>query len=122
MTTTPGPLHSFHAAAFVENLSLRELAPLYPEAKRTPHELWFTTAAGGTVFICPCGAMVSHTLTPEERGGARARWRRARPGRTEPQVFDEEFTVREDPGARPDVAEGILTLDKMTFERASVVA
>jgi uncharacterized Rmd1/YagE family protein len=74
------------------------------------------------VFIYPFGAMVFHNLSPEEREEELSRLRRARPGLTETQVFDEQFTVREDPGARPDVAEGILTLDKMTFERASVVA
>jgi hypothetical protein len=32
-------VHTFHAVAFAENISLRELAPLYPEAKRSTHEL-----------------------------------------------------------------------------------
>src|SRR5882672_3034894 len=51
--TMATPLHSFHAVAFVENLVVKELAPAFPEAKRTPHELWYTTPAGGTVFIYP---------------------------------------------------------------------
>ena len=45
--------HAFHAVAFVENLALKELAPSYPEAKRTPRELWYATPAGGTVFVYP---------------------------------------------------------------------
>jgi hypothetical protein len=32
--------HRFHAIAFVENLSLKELASAYPEARRSAHELW----------------------------------------------------------------------------------
>ena len=34
----------------------------------------------------------------------------------------EEFAVREDPGARPDVSDGALTIDQLTRERASVIA
>ena len=45
--------HTFHAVAFVENLSLKELAASFPEAKRTPRELWYTTPTGGTVFVYP---------------------------------------------------------------------
>jgi len=51
-----------------------------------------------------------------------ARLHRIRPNLTTAQVMDEEFTVREDPGARPDVVNGVLTLDRLTLERASVVA
>jgi required for meiotic nuclear division protein 1 len=116
-----GPIHSFHAVAFVENFSLKELAPAYPEAKRTPHELWFASPTGGMVFIYPFGAVVFHNVNPETRGAEITRLHRARPGLTPAQVV-EEFTVREDPGASPDMVSGLLVLDRMTFERASVVA
>jgi uncharacterized Rmd1/YagE family protein len=116
-----GPTHTFHAVAFVENLPLRELAPLYPEARRTPHELSFTSPTGGVVFIYPFGAVVFHNVAPDTREAEITRLHRVRPGLTRAQVL-EELTVREDPGAVPDVVGGVLVLDKMTFERASVVA
>ena len=36
-----GLVHVFHATAFVENLSLKDLATVYPEARRRPHELFY---------------------------------------------------------------------------------
>lgn len=117
-----GPLHTFLANAFVENFSLKELATYYPEAKRTPRELWYAPASGGTVFIYPFGAVVFFDVTPEARDTELERLRRMRPGLTVAQVITEEFTVREDPGARPDMVDGVLTLDRLTYERASVVA
>jgi uncharacterized Rmd1/YagE family protein len=116
-----GATHVFHAVAFVENLSLKDLAAAYPEAKRTPHVLAFTTASGGDVSIYPFGAIVFRDLPAPEREEALARLRRARPGLTSATVI-EEFTAREDPGARPDVAGGVLTIDRLTPERASVIA
>ncbi len=114
--------HSFHAVAFVENLALRELAPAFPEAKRTPRELWYTTPAGGTVFVYPFGTMVFHDVPPAEREAQAARLHVARPGLTNALGFEESFTVREVPGARPDVQDGVLIVDKLSFEGASVVA
>lgn len=116
------PAHAFHAVAFVENLVLRELAPSFPEAKRTPHELWYATPAGGTVFVYPFGAMVFHNVPPAEREAQVARLHAARPGLTNALGFEESFTVREEPGARPDVRDGVLVVDELTFEGASVVA
>lgn len=116
-----GPVHTFHAVAFVENVSLKELAPSYPEATRTPHELWFNTPNGGTVFIYPFGAMVFHNLPQSEREVQVARLHQAR-RLTTTQVVNEEFTVREDAAARPDMSGGVLVLDRITFERISVVA
>ncbi len=116
------PAHTFHAVAFIENLALKELAPAFPEAKRTPHELWYTTPAGGTVYVYPFGAMVFHNVPPAEREAQAARLHAARHGLTNALGFEESFTVREEPGARPDVRDGVLVVDNLTFERASVVA
>lgn len=116
-----GPVHSFDAIAFIENFSLKELAAAYPEAKRTPHELTFVPPQGGIVFIYPFGAIVFCDVPPEGREAELTRLYRARPGLTSTQE-QEEFTVRQDPGAKPDVVNGVLILDNMTFERASVVA
>jgi uncharacterized Rmd1/YagE family protein len=119
--SAPGPVHVFHAVAFVENLNLKELAASYPEGKRTAHELSFVTPAGGTVFIYPFGVVVFYDLPPPVREAELTRLYRVRPGLTSATV-KEEFTVREDPGVKPDVVSGVLILDKMTFERASVVS
>jgi uncharacterized Rmd1/YagE family protein len=116
-----GPTHSFRAVAFVENLALRELAPHYPEARRTPHELWFTSPTGGTVFIYPFGAVVFHDVAADTQQAEITRLHRHRPGLTPAQV-QEELTVREDAASVPDVVGGVLVLDRMTFERATVVA
>ena len=116
------PVHTFFATAFVENFPLKEMAAHYPESKRTPRELWFAPASGGTVFIYPFGALVFYDVGPEVRETELALLRRIRPDLTATQVMDEQFTVREDPGVRPDVVNGVLTLDRLTFERASVVA
>jgi uncharacterized Rmd1/YagE family protein len=116
-----GPVHTFHAVAFVENLSFKELAPNYPEAKRTPHELSFVTPSGGIVFMYPFGAIVFYDVPPAAREQELTRLYRFRPGLTSATV-KEEFTVREDPAMPPDVVNGVLSIDRMTFERAGVVA
>jgi uncharacterized Rmd1/YagE family protein len=117
---SPGLVHAFHAAAFVENFSLKDLAVVYPEARRRPHELSYRVDAGA-VFIYPFGAIVFRDLVPAAREREMARLRSARPGLTAATVI-EELHVREDPGRRPDVAEGFLILDQLTSDRASVVA
>jgi uncharacterized Rmd1/YagE family protein len=116
------PEHTFHAVAFVENLSLKELVPAFPEAKRTPRELSYATPSGGTVFLYPFGAMVFHNVPPAEREAQAARLSAARPGLTHARGVEESFIVREEPGARADVRDGVLIVDKLGFEGASVVA
>jgi uncharacterized Rmd1/YagE family protein len=121
MEATAGAQHVFHAVAFVENLSLKDLAAAYPEARRTAHELGFSTPAGGDVHIYPFGAVVFRDMSVVERDAELARLRRARPGLTSVTVI-EEFTVREDPGSKALVSAGALTIDKLTTDRASVIA
>ncbi len=120
-----GPVHGFHATAFVENLSLKDLAAAYPEARRTAHQLHYRTAAvdgtDGDVFIYPFGAIVFRDLPPDARAREVTRLRAARAGLTATTVV-EELTVREDPGRKPDVADGALTLDHLSPQRASIVA
>jgi uncharacterized Rmd1/YagE family protein len=116
-----GPLHTFHAVAFVENIPLKDLAPSYPEARRTAHELSFVTPAGGITFIYPFGVVVFYDVPAGQREQELTRLHRFRPGLTAATV-KEEFTAREDPVVAPDVVSGVLTIDVMNFERASVVA
>jgi uncharacterized Rmd1/YagE family protein len=117
------PHHTFHAIAFVENLTLKDLAVTFPHARRSPHELRYALPDGrGWVFIYPFGAMVFYDVAPADREVELARLRAARPGLTPAPGGADELQGREDPGATPDVAEGALTLDQLTAERASVVA
>jgi uncharacterized Rmd1/YagE family protein len=115
-------LHSFFAAAFVENLSLKDLAVSYPEAKRSARELWFQPASGGTVFIYPFGAMVFFDVAPETRTAELQRLALAHQGLRQSQVLNEELTVREVPESKPDVESGVMVVNHLSFERATVVA
>lgn len=112
--------HNFHAIAFVENLVLKELAGAFPGARRGAHELRYEGASGGMVFIYTFGAMVLYDIPEAEREDHKSRLRRVRPGLTDAAV--EELVVREEPGAQPDMRDGVLLVDQLRFEGASVVA
>jgi uncharacterized Rmd1/YagE family protein len=118
----PGPVHTFFATAFVENFPLKDLAAAYPEAKRSPRELWFHPPSGGIVFFYHFGAVVFFDVAPEIRAAELKRLGVARPGLTQAQVLNEELIVREVADARPDIDGPILVVDKLSFERTSVVA
>ncbi|MEY2930116.1 MAG: hypothetical protein RL033_865, partial [Pseudomonadota bacterium] len=90
------PVHTFHAVAFVENLVLRELAPIYPAAQRATHELRVPHASGGLTFVYPFGAMVFFDMPARDREDAVMRLRSAQPKLTSTTVIKEEFMVRED--------------------------
>jgi len=115
-------VHTFHALAFIENFSLKELAQHYPEAKRAHQHIWYTAAAGGTVFIFSFGVVVFLDLGQAGREGELLRLRQSPTGIRDAQVISEEFTVREVAGARADMSEGCLVVDTLTPERASMVA
>jgi uncharacterized Rmd1/YagE family protein len=123
----PSAPHVFHAIAFVENIALKELAAAYPGARRTLHELSFPVASEvegaepGTVFIYPFGVIVFRDLPPARREAELARLRAARRGLTD-AAATEDMNVCEDTGQKPEVTDGMLTLDRLTPERASVVA
>ena len=115
--------HVFAAIAFEENLSLRELAPHFPEAKATALDLSISQDQHGDTFIFPFGAMVFHDVGPDRREAELTRLRRVKPGLTQ-QALVEEYTVREDPSAARIGFDdkGVLVVDKMTPDRASIVA
>ena len=115
-------MHSFNAVAFVENLPLRDLSPAYPEARRTTHYLQYRLEEGCEVFLYPFGAIVFLDAPGPLRERELERLRRARPELTSPTVIIERFTVRVDPNTRPDVIDGVLQLDRLTPERASIIA
>jgi uncharacterized Rmd1/YagE family protein len=116
-----GTLHTFHAVAFVENFSLKDLGSLYPEARKTHHYISYSAPAGGTVFMYPSGAVVFFDLGQAGREGELLRLKRALP-KLSPQVVSEEFAVRERPNTRPDIEGEVLVIDQLTFERAEIVA
>jgi uncharacterized Rmd1/YagE family protein len=113
---------SFHSVAFVENLSLKELAPSFPEGRRTLREIRFRTRAGGEVFVYPFGAVSFMNVAPPDRAREIARLRAARPNLSDPTVDGEQLTVMADPESHPGLEDGILRLDRMTPERANVIA
>jgi uncharacterized Rmd1/YagE family protein len=116
------PVHTFHALAFVENFSLKELAARYPEARRTYHQLCFPAAAGGTVYLFASGTIVFRDVGQAGREAEVLRLRSALPRLSDAQVIAEEFSVREVGGARPDIQAGVLVVDHLSDERAEVVA
>jgi uncharacterized Rmd1/YagE family protein len=117
----PATEHVFHAVAFVENLSLKELAPAFPAARRSAYELAVPLGARAGAFIYPFGAIVFHGASAETRAELLQRIRRDRPNLTT-AVIQEDFTVREDPAGQAGVEGGVLTLDRLTPARAGVVA
>lgn len=113
--------HVFHAVAFVENLSLKELVPQFEGARRSAYELAIPLGASSTAFLYPFGAMVFHNASAEVRTEMLRRLRAARPALTT-AVIQEDFTVREDPGRAPSVDGGVLVIDRLTPARTGVVA
>ncbi|HSD10749.1 MAG TPA: RMD1 family protein [Candidatus Binatia bacterium] len=106
--------------AFVENVSLRDWASLFPAGRRSTHELR-SLLDGGEVFAYPFGAVVFRDVPPERREAELERLRRAYPVLS-PPVTQEQFSVREDPTRKAGVVEGILLLDQLTADRIGVVA
>ncbi len=113
--------HTFHAVAFVENLSLKDLANAFTSTRRSAYELVVPLANGATAFMYPFGALVFHGAAVEARAEMLERLRRARPGLTT-AVIQEEFTVREGADRPAGVEGGILYIDRLTPARAGVVA
>ncbi|HEX9622517.1 MAG TPA: RMD1 family protein [Polyangiaceae bacterium] len=120
-TSEQPALHTFQAAAFVENIALKELGGLYPDAALTPRVLTRPCASGGRIFVYPFGAVVFFDVGAEEREAELERLRRARPELGE-TVITEELAVRIEARSLPKVVDGVLNVDRMTLERAGIVA
>ena len=115
-------VHTFHAYAFVENFSLKELSLAYPEAERSVHRIVRGVPGGGAMFLYPFGALVFHDVPLPVREDELARFRQALPTLKSTSTISEELTVREDASSTPHVTGGVLTLDRVTPERAGVIA
>jgi len=112
--------HRFHAVAFVENVVLKEALPAFAGARIRPYGLHAALEGGGDVFFFPFGAIVFLGVDRDRR--QRELERITRRFSLTAQVVNEEFTVVEEPNATIGVTGGVLTLDRLTLERAGVVA
>ncbi len=113
--------HSFVAVAFVENLSIKEISAAFPEARGSAHERRLTRPEGGEVFLYPFGVVVFRDVPREGREVELARLHTARPGLTT-EVVREDFAVREEESASIQLNRGVLTVDRLTADRAGIVA
>ena len=113
--------HQFAAIAFEENLVLRELLPSFPGAHLSPRQLRASCEGGGEFFLYPFGAIAFRDVASGQRELVLARLHRARPGLTT-KVVRESFTAREQAGARVEIVDGTLIVDRFTADRDAVVA
>jgi len=114
-------LHQFHAIAFEENFSLRQLSPVFPQARIGVRELYLPIEPSGGMFIYPFGALVTYDVAAERREAELTRLRQAIPKLTT-RVVREEYTVSEDTAFLTGIADGMLRVDRLTLGRAGIVA
>jgi hypothetical protein len=93
-----GLTHQFHAVAFEENLSLRQLTGVFAGARISAHELYLPVEPAGGIYVYPFGAMVTCDVPPERREAELARLRAAQKLTT--QVVREDYSVIEEAGAQ----------------------
>ena len=117
----PSRVHQFYAVAFEENFSLRQIAPAFPEARISPLEMFVPIEPDGGLYIFPFGAIVSHDVPVEQRERIFARLTRAMPKLTT-RIIREDYSVLEDPAAPIGISGGMLRVDKLTSQRAEIVA
>jgi required for meiotic nuclear division protein 1 len=113
--------HQFNAIAFEENLSLRQLAPVFPQARPSAHRLYLPTMPDGAMYIYPFGAVVMHDMPVNRRESELAKLRTAVPKLTT-KVVREDYTVLEDPALEIGIKDGMLRVDHLTEARAGIVA
>lgn len=118
---TAGTVHLFDAIAFVDDLPQRRLAELFPEARPRVHALLLEPPSGGEAFLYPFGALVLHGVERDGREALLGRLRQSWPELATDAVR-EDFRVVERPGDVAAVAAGVLCVDRLTPDRAAVVA
>jgi uncharacterized Rmd1/YagE family protein len=114
--------HAFHAVAFAENFVLKDLAQFYPEGKRTARVLRVAQPDGGHIFYYPSGVIVFLNVSSEGKRSELDKALRAVPKLKLTGAIHEDFMVQEDQAAEPSVADGVLTLNRLTSKRAGVIA
>lgn len=113
--------HQFNAIAFEENLSLRQLAPVFPQARPSVHRLYLPAMPDGAMYIYPFGAVVTHDVPAGQREFELAKLRTAVPKLTA-KVVREDYTVVEDSALAIGIEDGMLRVDRLTEPRAGIVA
>jgi required for meiotic nuclear division protein 1 len=114
-------LHQFYAIAFEENLVLRQVAAVFPQAKISAHELYAPIEPEGGIFVFPFGAVVSYDLPPERREAELARLFSMGLKLTA-QVIREDYSVLEDPSFSTGIVDGTLRVNRLTPARAGIVS
>jgi uncharacterized Rmd1/YagE family protein len=113
--------HSFQAVAFPDNVPLRALAALFPDAQRTATEVRVTRPEGGTLFLHPFGAVVFADVDPAVRARCLEELR-ARDARFSGPGTLEDLVVREEESVPAGMVAGVLVIDRLTPARAGVIA
>ena len=113
--------HTFHAVAFAENFSLKELAANYGALRRPTGDLHHALGDGPEMFLYPFGVVVFHDVDEARRDAEVETLRRRVPGLSA-DAIREELVAREDPQGAIGMVDGVLIVDRMTPERAGIVA
>ena len=95
----------FDAVAFAENVPLRDWASVFPNGRRSTHDVRAPLDGDGEVFAYPFGALVFRDVSAARREEVLAKVRQGFPQLSPPPIW-EQFTVREDPAAKPGMAGG----------------
>jgi uncharacterized Rmd1/YagE family protein len=120
----PNRIHQFYAVAFEENFSFRQIAPAFPEARTTPLEMFVPTESDGGdggLYFFPFGAIVTHDVPTEQRERIFGRLTQVLPKLTT-RIIREDYSVLQDSSAPIGISNGMLRVDKLTPERAGIVA
>ena len=118
----PGPRrHGFQGVAFAENFSLKDLAASYGTLRRPTGDLHQALDGSGEIFLFPFGVIVFYDVDAARREEEVARLR-SRVAGLSPDAIREELGVREDPQGVIGMVDGVLVVDRMTPERAGLVA
>jgi uncharacterized Rmd1/YagE family protein len=120
----PSRIHQFYAVAFEENFSFRQIAPAFPEARTSPLEMFVPVESDGSdggLYFFPFGAIVTHDVPAEHRERIFNRLTQVLPKLTT-RIIREDYSVLQDPSAPIGISNGMLRVDKLTPERAGIVA
>jgi Uncharacterised ACR, YagE family COG1723 len=119
--TGVGLTHQFHAIAFEENFSLRQLIGVFAGARIGAHELYLPVEPTGGIYVYPFGSDgdLRCTAGPARSGIGPAPCSSTEahhPGR------QRRLPVIEQAGTQIGIFEGALKVDRLTNARAGVVA
>ena len=105
-----GLTHQFHAIAFEENFTLRQLSAVFRGARIGAHELYLPVEPNGGIYVYPFGAMVTCDVPSDRREAELARLRAAQPKLTT-QIVREDYSVIEQAGTPIGIFDGVLKVD-----------